>query len=140
MTVKAGYATPLLHVADVERSLQFYSLLGFEIVDVERANGSLEWARVHCDGGAIMFLREGEPQVAHQDRFLLALYTPDLPTLRAQLVAAGIEVGPIVHPDYMPSGETTLKDPDGYVILVNQWGKQEHDTWELERSRRLEST
>jgi catechol 2,3-dioxygenase-like lactoylglutathione lyase family enzyme len=138
MTVKAGYVTPLLHVADVERSLQFYCHLGFEIVDVERADGQLEWGRVHCDGGAIMFLREGAPHVAQEDRFLLALYTPDLPTLRAQLADAGIEVGPIDYPGYMPSGEMSLKDPDGYVILVNQWRKQEHDTWELERNKRLE--
>jgi hypothetical protein len=30
MTVKAGYSTPMLHVADVARSLRFYALLGFE--------------------------------------------------------------------------------------------------------------
>jgi len=28
MTVKAGYSTPMLHVADVARSLRFYALLG----------------------------------------------------------------------------------------------------------------
>jgi len=37
MTVKAEHSTPLLHVADVERSLCSYALLGFETVDVERA-------------------------------------------------------------------------------------------------------
>lgn len=139
MTVKAGYATPLLHVADVERSLRFYALLGFEAVDVERVDNTIEWARVHCEGGAIMFLREDGGPGPHQDRFLLSLYTPDLPALRTQLAAGGVEVGPIAYPDYMPSGELSLKDPDDYVIFVNQWGRQEHDSWEKERKQRLGS-
>ncbi|MDX1439535.1 MAG: VOC family protein [Rubricoccaceae bacterium] len=137
MTVKAGYATLLLHVTDVERSLHFYALLGFEAVDVERVEGRMEWARVHCEGGAIMFLREEEAGGPHRDRFLLSLYTPDLPALRAQLAAAGVEVGPIAYPDYMPSGELSLKDPDDYVIFINQWGRHEHDSWEEERKQRL---
>lgn len=139
MTVKAGYSTPLLHVADVERSLQFYTLLGFETVDLERVDGTLEWARVHCEGGAIMFLREDGGQGPHHDRFLLSLYTPDLAALRAQLDAAGVKVPPIAYPDYMPSGELSLRDPDDYVIFVNQWGEQEHDSWEEERNQRLQN-
>jgi len=35
MTAKAGYSTPMLHVADVGRSLRFYALLGFETIDTE---------------------------------------------------------------------------------------------------------
>ena len=36
MPVKACYATPLLHVAEIERSLKFYQLLAFETVDTDR--------------------------------------------------------------------------------------------------------
>jgi len=140
MTVKAGYSTPLLRVADIEHSLRFYALLGFETVDVECVDGTVEWARVHCEGGAIMFLREDDGQGPGHDRFLLSLYTPDLPALHDRLAAAGVEVGPIEHPDYMRSGEISLRDPDGYIILVNQWGKQEHDTWEQERNQRLQDS
>ena len=130
MTVKAGYLTPLLHVADVERSLRFYALLGFQNVDVEHAGGSTGWARIHCEGGAIMFLQAEKSTPPAHDRFLLYLYTPDLPALRAQLVAAGIEVGAIGYPDYMRSGEICLKDPDGYNILIGHWGEREHKAWE----------
>jgi len=50
--------------------------------------------------------------------------------LRAQLAAAGIDVSPISHPEYMPSGEMQLRDPDGNVVFVGQWGDEEHTAWE----------
>ena len=32
MNVKAGYSTPMLHVADIENSIRFYELLGFTTI------------------------------------------------------------------------------------------------------------
>ncbi len=136
MAVKAGYSTPLLHVADVERSVRFYALLGFETIDVERGGDSIGWARVHCQGGAIMFVRAEEPQQSPHDRFLLYLYTPDLPALCEQLVAAGVDVGPIGHPAHMRSGEVRVRDPDGYTLLIGHWGDEEHEAWERQRERK----
>jgi hypothetical protein len=131
MSVKAGYSTPLLHVAEVERSIRFYELLGFTTIDTDRCT-PLGWARLHCEGGAVMFLRvEGgeEPDPAAQG-ILLYLYTPDLAGLREQLLAAGVKVPPIKYPEYMPSGEVVLRDPDGYGIFIGHWGKVEHEAWE----------
>lgn len=131
MSVKAGYCTPLLHVAEIERSIGFYELLGFSTVDTDRCS-PLGWARLHGEGGALMFLRvEGDekPDSAAQG-VLFYLYTPDLAGLREQLLAAGVKVPAIKHPAYMPSGEIMLRDPDGYVIFVGHWGKAEHEAWE----------
>lgn len=137
MKVKAGYSTPLLHVADVARTIDFYTHIGFETIDVDRHEGTIVWARMHCEGGAIMIVPQEEPQSVRHDRFLLYLYTPDLPALREQLMEAGIEVGSISYPPYMPSGEICLSDPDGFIVAVGHWGQVEHDAWlqELEKKR-----
>lgn len=45
MSAKVGYSTPLLHVAEIERSIRFYELLGFATVDTDRAK-PLGWARL----------------------------------------------------------------------------------------------
>jgi len=58
------------------------------------------------------------------------MYTPDLSGLREQLLASAVKVPPIEHPEYMPSGEICIADPDGYVIRVAHWGKAEHEAWE----------
>jgi catechol 2,3-dioxygenase-like lactoylglutathione lyase family enzyme len=129
MTVKAGYSTPMLHVADVARSIRFYELLGFETVDTEGEPDCPDWARLHCEGGAIMLLAADEPVDPSAQSVLLYMYTPDLPALREQLLAAGVAVPELRHPDYMPSGEIHLQDPDGYTVLAAHWGQSEHDAW-----------
>jgi catechol 2,3-dioxygenase-like lactoylglutathione lyase family enzyme len=129
MSVRAGWSTPLLSVESIERSIPFYRELGFETIDVEGEAGGLGWARMHCEGGAIMLLRSDEPASSIEDRFLLYLYTPDLPALRARLVAAGVEVTRIQHPEHMRSGEMSFRDPDGYTIMVGHWAETEHEAW-----------
>lgn len=132
--LRAGWSTPLLHVADVERSIRFYEALGFETIDTHREGDLLVWARLDCEGGAVMLLHvdaDEIPDPAAQG-ILLYLYTPDLPGLRSQLVASGLEPTAIRRPPYMPSGEIHLHDPDGYVVMVGHWGEEEHAAW-LER-------
>jgi hypothetical protein len=129
MSAKVGYSTPMLHVDEIEKSIRFYELLGFVTVDTDRGK-PLGWARLHCDGGAVMFLRAEEPLDPARVTTMLYMYTPDLVALREQLLAAGIKVPPIKHPSYMPSGEIQMPDPDGYSVLVAHWGKAEQDAWE----------
>ena len=129
MSVKAGYSTPMLHVAEIEESIRFYELLGFATVDTDRCK-PLGWARMHCEGGAVMFLRAEEPVNASAHGVMLCMYTPDLAGLREQLMAAGVKVPPIRYPEYMPSGEISIADPDGNTIIVSHWGKAEQEAWE----------
>jgi catechol 2,3-dioxygenase-like lactoylglutathione lyase family enzyme len=129
MSVKAAYATPMLHAEKVERSIAFYEKLGFALIDTDRCT-PIGWARMHCEGGAIMFLRGEEPLDVPVRGFLLCMYCPDLPALREQLLAAGIRVPPIRYPGYMPSGEIQFADPDGYSIIISHWGKAEQEAWE----------
>lgn len=133
MTPKAGYVTPMLHVADIARSLRFYQLLGFDVIDVEREGGAISWARVHCEGGALMFMTAEEKP----HPMLLVLYTPDLPAFREHLMANGVAAPAIGYPPYMPSGELCLKDPDENVVLVQHWSDKEHSAWLATKEARV---
>src|SRR2546430_5333613 len=82
MVPKAGYFTPLLHVMDVRRSIRFYELLGFELIDTEGAPECPSWARMHCEGGAVMFLLAEEPFDPTKHAVLTAMYTPDRKSTR----------------------------------------------------------
>src|SRR4051812_43547144 len=111
MSVKAGWYTPMLHVKNIEASLRFYSLLGFETVDQMGEAGRLGWARMHCEGGALMFLLAETPVDGRKQSVMFAMYTSDLPSFRDNLLAGGIEAPLITYPDYMPSGTVELRDP-----------------------------
>jgi len=119
----------MLEVADVSRSIKFYGLLGFELIDTEGDRSRLGWARMQCEGGALMFLLTDEPLDLSEQGILLAMYTPDLPALREHLVANGVEASAIAHPAYMPSGSVTLRDPDGYTVAIHHWSDAEHTAW-----------
>ena len=131
---KAGWSTPMLHVASVERSLRFYELLGFETIDTE--GEPIGWARLHCEGGAIMLLLAEEPLDPGRAITPIYMYTSDLPALRDHLVANGVAVPPISHPAYMKSGEICVKDPDGQAVYVGHWGRAEHEAWERHLAER----
>jgi catechol 2,3-dioxygenase-like lactoylglutathione lyase family enzyme len=119
----------MLHVAHIESSIKFYERLGFVTVDTDRTK-PLGWARIHCEGGAIMFLRAEEPMDGTAGRLHLCMYSPDLIALREKLLADGVNVSAIKYPPYMPSGEVKITDPDGYTVLVLHWGKAEQAAWE----------
>jgi catechol 2,3-dioxygenase-like lactoylglutathione lyase family enzyme len=130
MPVKAGYSTPMLHVAEIEKSIRFYELLGFATIDTDGCN-PLGWARLHCeDGSAIMFLRAEHPIDSSAQAFMIYLYTPDLPALREHLLANGLKISPIKYPEFMPSGMVNLADPDGYKLEIAHWSKSEQQAWE----------
>jgi catechol 2,3-dioxygenase-like lactoylglutathione lyase family enzyme len=128
MGTKAGYCTPMLHVKSIEASILFYERLGFKVIDTDRCT-PIGWARLHCEGGALMFLRAEHEVDPRTQGVLFYMYTPDLAGLRTELVAQGVEVSPITRPEYMPSGEVSLRDPDGYCVLIGHWGEADHSAW-----------
>jgi len=129
MSAKTTYSTPMLHAMDIERSLAFYELLGFVTVNTDGGK-PLGWARAHCEGGALMFLRAEHPVDPAVQGVMLYMYSPDLPALHGELQRSGVAVPPISYPGYMPSGEMQLRDPDGYSVIVAHWGPNEQEAWE----------
>ena len=119
---------PMIHVADVERSAAFYRLLGFEVGNaVPRGAAAKHWAWLYApaaedwkQGPNLMLTRSARPIDAGAQDTLFYLYAADLAALRTQLVAAGLEPGAIQYPDYLPSGEFSLCDPDGYTLMIAQ--------------------
>jgi hypothetical protein len=67
----------------------------------------------------MLALADGPVRSADQG-VLFYCWTRDARSLHGELAAAGVRVGPIENPFYMPAGEFRVVDPDGYVILVGQ--------------------
>ncbi|HME33686.1 MAG TPA: VOC family protein [Candidatus Sulfotelmatobacter sp.] len=112
---------PLAQAADVQRSVDFYKLLGMDIRgSLRNAAGGLQWVHLGCEHADLMFGRASEPVIASQQTVLFYLYSPDLIALREHLLASGAKVSAITYPEYMPKGEIRVEDPDGYVLLIGQ--------------------
>lgn len=112
---------PYAHVSDLAESVDFYTLLGFDMVATVGGPGRQHWwAFMQADRGRLMLASATERIDAHAQAVLFYLYTDDLAGLRKQLLLAGLEPSPIRRPPHMPAGELRLHDPDGYVLLVGQ--------------------
>jgi len=112
----------MAQAADVQRSADFYHLLGMRIRDsLSNLSGYLQWVHLACEQAHLMLARASGPAVA-QGAVLFYLYSPDLVALGQHLLAEGVKVSAISYPEYMPEGEVRLEDPDGYVLLIGQAG------------------
>jgi hypothetical protein len=121
MTAKATGLIPMAHATDVQRSADFYKLLGMEVRgSLRNPSGYLQWVHLVCEQAHLMLAHASGPIVAGDQAVLFYLYSPDLIALRQQLLASEVKVSAITYPDYMPKGEICLEDPDGYVLLIGQ--------------------
>jgi catechol 2,3-dioxygenase-like lactoylglutathione lyase family enzyme len=118
---------PLVHVADVERSAEFYAHLGFAIGNYVPRTGQKGWAWLYAPdapdwkrGPNLMIARRESATDVQPRDVLLYLYVTDLKGLRGRLVANGLTPGEITYPDYLPAGEFCLADPDGYTLMIAQ--------------------
>jgi catechol 2,3-dioxygenase-like lactoylglutathione lyase family enzyme len=118
---------PMLHVADVARSIAFYKHLGFEVGNREPKDGPIHWCWLYQPAapdwkrGANLMLATSEcPIQASAQSSLFYLYAADLVSLREQLLAQGLKPGEITYPFYLPKGELQLRDPDGFVLMIAQ--------------------
>ena len=107
---------PLAHVADLQRSIDFYATLGFAVEERYEQDGWLLWCRLRRERAELMLALASEPVHDHAQGMLFYLYVDDLDGLRA---TPGLEAGPILdHDAPRPAREMRLQDPDGYVLMV----------------------
>ncbi len=139
MSARVAQSTPMLHVAEIERSILFYETLGFRLIDDDGCK-PIGWARLHCANGDIMFLRAEKEIDPRAQGFLFYMYTPDLEGLREHLIEKAINVSEIKRHPYMPSGTVNLVDPDGYHVEIAHWGQAEQEAWEKHLEERSEQT
>lgn len=129
---------PYAHVADVERSLAFYALMGFTRRTAHAApSGRTIWADAVSGDARLMLAQASGPIPADQQAVLFYMYCNDVAALRTRLLKHGVRDGGqfngkastspdrtmvfnLAFPFYMPAGELRVHDPDGYVILVGQ--------------------
>jgi catechol 2,3-dioxygenase-like lactoylglutathione lyase family enzyme len=127
--VEIDALTPYAHVADLDRSIAFYELLGLSVRNAHHADGRLAWAFLagpaddpNASRARLMLALADEPVDPGAQAVLFYCWTSDVTALRERLLAAGVPAGEIAHPFYMPAGELHVEDPDGYVLLVGQLG------------------
>jgi hypothetical protein len=122
MTPQTRSLVAFVHVANVERSMDFYADLGFRVANtvVPEGQSAPVWAWLESEKANLMVGLASGPIDASQQAILFYLYFDDIKQARAMLVELGRSPSEIKYPFYMPGGECRLEDPDGYVLMLAQ--------------------
>jgi catechol 2,3-dioxygenase-like lactoylglutathione lyase family enzyme len=123
---------PMIHVIDMQRSVAFYRLLGFEIGNYvpREEEAPMHWCWLYSPKvenwkrGPNLMLTASECAIdVEAQEILFYLYAVDLQSIRKTLLDAGVAAGEIEFPEYLPEGEFHVKDPDGYTLMIAQAGE-----------------
>lgn len=115
---------PLLNVADVGMSIEFYEELGFEVKQKIEADGALVWADLeHAGGGTLML--NAKDIIAPKERAARAHYSdtvfyltyPSAREMHGRLSGRGMDVTEVEKQPYGIE-EFYVRDPDGYEIAI----------------------
>lgn len=115
----------MAHVADVARSVEWYSKLGFHAEHTWTPEGRpMQWVHLRNGGAELMLVRSDRPMNPGAQDVLFYLYANGVAGYREQLVAQGLEPGGMNYPFYAKHGEFRIDDPDGYCLLVGDREQQ----------------
>jgi uncharacterized glyoxalase superfamily protein PhnB len=115
---------PLLNVANVGASIEFYEELGFEVKQKIEAEGALIWADLaHAGGGTLML--NAKDIIAPKDRAARPHYSdtvfyltyPSAREMHGRLSSRGMDVTDVQKQPYGIE-EFYVRDPDGYEIAI----------------------
>jgi lactoylglutathione lyase len=109
---------PILEVADVRRSLDFYrGLLGFRVTFAHPSEEHPAFVSMELEGGGKLAIGGPKAEV-ETGSTAIWLYTDDVDAAFAELTAAGATV--ISEPADQPWGErvASVSDPDGYTVHI----------------------
>ncbi len=146
IAARVNECVAMVHVANVDRSVEFYSILGFTCDSSYCSpDGSAYWAAVSSGKARLFLTRASEPVTASHQAVLFYMYAEDLAALRNYALTRGLvdagappaepgifraepipdrnAVCEIRYPFYMPEGELRIHDLDGYVVLVGKLGR-----------------
>ena len=111
----------LLHVSDVQRSIEFYEKLGFEVgkEPLKNEQGKLHFVSMHRgQASQIMLTLTGRALNPGAQDVMFYMYVEDLAAYRNAVIARGVKVGELTYPFWNRRGEFRIDDPDGWTWQV----------------------
>ena len=122
--------SPNIFVHDLNKTIEFYKILGFSIVTTVPESGELDWAMMSCGKVTVMFqtfknLADKLPEISRKDGGSLLLYI-QLTGIRGFFETIKNKV-PILHgleKTFYGATEFSVKDNNGYVLTFAEDEKQ----------------
>jgi uncharacterized glyoxalase superfamily protein PhnB len=125
--------TPEIAVSDIERSLQFYEMIGFvkDNTGIVDDKGS-QWYSLALGDAALWLIRQDIVEDMEHDNILgngvnIYISVDDVDGIYEKLTKSGLEMNVLKEIETMWYGlrQFTIADPDGYTLTINMPVAQE---------------
>ena len=111
---------PMFHVPDVQRTVDWYRAIGFEVtVTYDDNAGGLSFAMVSFGAGEVMFSSGGRLSAHHRREVDLYVYTDDVDAFYER-IKDGVEVVEGPHNMFYGMREVIVRDLNGFWITFGQ--------------------
>jgi uncharacterized glyoxalase superfamily protein PhnB len=127
--------TPMLNVADIERSLSFYqAIAGFELVSSRDALEQWRWAHIRAGDCELMLSESGGPanpgapvDTSEDDGWpaIYYFYPEDVTALYGEIRRQGLQASDL-RVTFYGMKEFELRDPDGHILWFGQETEEPH--------------
>lgn len=122
--------SPNIFVHDLNKTIEFYKILGFSIVTTVPESGELDWAMMGCGKVTVMFqtfksLADKLPEISRKDGGSLLLYI-QLIGIRAffETIKNKVLILHGLEKTFYGATEFSVKDNNGYVLTFAEDEKQ----------------
>ena len=110
---------PMLHVADVQATLDWYRSIGFEPIDSNEEDGQVNWALMSLGNSQLMLNSGGKMSSETRRDVDLYVRTDDLVAIRRQIDDQAQLVEDI-HDTFYGMREFTVRDINGFWITFGE--------------------
>jgi uncharacterized glyoxalase superfamily protein PhnB len=112
---------PMIHVADVNATAQWYASIGFEIRGVNREcdDGEIDWASLWLGSGQIMLTAGGDATAAPRREVDLYTYVDDVDDVRRRIDGKA-DIVEDLHDTFYGMREFIIRDCNGFWITFGQ--------------------
>jgi hypothetical protein len=110
---------PMIHVADVRGTVDWYKSIGFELRGQNVEDGDLNWASLMLGDGEVMFDSRGKPSAAQRREVDLYIWTGNVDDL-AQRIRHRVQVVEDLHETIYGMREFIIRDINGFWITFGE--------------------
>jgi uncharacterized glyoxalase superfamily protein PhnB len=115
--------SPMIHVPDVQATVNWYEAIGFTTLDVGEVCGEVVFARLSFGDGQLMLSSGGQPSSAVRREVDLYVQTDQVDELYVKLKGR-VTVQAEPHDTFYGMREFIIRDCNGFWVTFGQRGEQ----------------
>jgi len=115
----ANSVTPMIHVPDVGKAVEWYQSIGFVVTSTYEDDGEINFATLSLDQGEIMLNAGGRPSTQDRREVDLYVHTENIGEL-FQRLKDRVEIREGLHDTFYGMREFIVRDLNGFWITFGE--------------------